>query len=44
MIYQDLALFNNFDVTKNIFVGREYTSARSTWCWTRSGCTNERRT
>jgi ABC-type sugar transport system ATPase subunit len=25
MIYQDLALFNNFDVTKNIFVGREYT-------------------
>jgi ABC-type sugar transport system ATPase subunit len=24
MIYQDLALFNNFDVTKNIFVGREY--------------------
>jgi ABC-type sugar transport system ATPase subunit len=25
MIYQDLALFNNFDVAKNIFVGREYT-------------------
>lgn len=25
MIYQDLALFNNFDVTKNIFVGRELT-------------------
>jgi len=24
MIYQDLALFNNFDVAKNIFVGREY--------------------
>lgn len=23
MIYQDLALFNNMDVTKNIFVGRE---------------------
>jgi ABC-type sugar transport system ATPase subunit len=23
MIYQDLALFNNLDVTKNIFVGRE---------------------
>ena len=23
MIYQDLALFNNFDVAKNIFVGRE---------------------
>ena len=25
MIYQDLALFNNFDVAKNIFVGRERT-------------------
>jgi ABC-type sugar transport system ATPase subunit len=25
MIYQDLALFNNFDVAKNIFVGRECT-------------------
>jgi len=25
MIYQDLALFNNFDVAKNIFVGRELT-------------------
>jgi ABC-type sugar transport system ATPase subunit len=25
MIYQDLALFNNFDVAKNIFVGREKT-------------------
>jgi ABC-type sugar transport system ATPase subunit len=25
MIYQDLALFNNFDVIKNIFVGRELT-------------------
>jgi ABC-type sugar transport system ATPase subunit len=25
MIYQDLALFNNLDVTKNIFVGRELT-------------------
>lgn len=25
MIYQDLALFNNLDVTRNIFVGREYT-------------------
>ncbi|MCE5255027.1 MAG: ATP-binding cassette domain-containing protein [Actinomycetia bacterium] len=25
MIYQDLALFNNFDVTKNIFIGRELT-------------------
>jgi ABC-type sugar transport system ATPase subunit len=23
MIYQDLALFNNYDVAKNIFVGRE---------------------
>lgn len=23
MIYQDLALFNNFDVAKNIFIGRE---------------------
>jgi ABC-type sugar transport system ATPase subunit len=25
MIYQDLALFNNFDVAKNIFIGRELT-------------------
>jgi D-xylose transport system ATP-binding protein len=25
MIYQDLALFNNLDVARNIFVGREYT-------------------
>jgi ABC-type sugar transport system ATPase subunit len=25
MIYQDLALFNNFDVAKNIYVGRELT-------------------
>ena len=24
MIYQDLALFNNLDVTKNIFIGREF--------------------
>ena len=30
MIYQDLALFNNFDVAKNIFVGREL-SARAAW-------------
>ena len=44
MIYQDLALFNNFDVAKNIFVGRELTRGPFELCSTRSGCTSGPRT
>ena len=31
MIYQDLALFNNLDVTRNIFAGRELTRGPGGW-------------
>jgi ABC-type sugar transport system ATPase subunit len=31
MIYQDLALFNNLDVTKNIFIGRELVHGPFKW-------------